>query len=113
MDLREIKERAIQVKDGMEVFWPQLTKSGQINLKKLHPEKNRGKYAYNNSVIAFVDEEDSLYVIPSLAGVRQGLEAAGYVCDYFYVPFSNWDYPVQEQKKWEDLFDELQRGFEE
>lgn len=109
MDLKDIKERAIKVEDGMEVIWPISTKVGKINLKKFFPTTKNGKiYSSRNRIIAFIDEEKTMYVIPMLTGVEETLKEEGYEKSYFHVPFSNDDYPVKEVEKWAELFDALE-----
>lgn len=45
-------------------------------------------------------------MIPDLKGTQKTLSENGYAKTYFYVPFSNWDYPVVYKEKWENLWKE-------
>ena len=106
MNINEVKERAVKMEDQMEVYWPQFSSHEVIDLKALKTEKLT--YSYNNSVIAFVDENGEMYVIPDI-GIQKVLSREGYSRKFFYVPFSNWDYPVKYEKKWENLWKEKNR----
>ena len=82
----------------MKVYWPQFSKNEVVDLKALETDDKKMQYSYNNSVIAFVDENGSLYVIPDIE-VQKTLVSAGYSRKFFYVPFINWDYPVEYEEK--------------
>ena len=66
MNMKELKERAVKVEDQMEVYWPQFSSHEVIDLRALKPEEKKMQYSYNNSVIAFVDENGDMYVIPDI-----------------------------------------------
>lgn len=66
MNICEIKEWAVKVEDKMEVYWPQFSRHEVIDLTALKPEEKKMQYSYNNSVIAFVDENGDMYVIPDI-----------------------------------------------
>lgn len=108
MTLAELKLRAVKIEDQMDVYWPQFSRHEKVDLATLNPEAHKGHYAYNNSVVAFVDEEGDLYAIPDI-GAQKILAAEGYTREYFYVPFSNWDYPVAYEDKWKELWEEKNR----
>ena len=108
--IEEFKEKAVVVTIGMETFFPQFKLREKLFLTGLEPEKFKKKYSYNNSVVAFVDEEGTFYVIPDLQGLQKVLKENGYTRDYFYVPFSNWDYPVMYENKWRKLWEEKNAG---
>lgn len=104
MNIQELKARAIKVEDQMKVYWPQFSSHEEvIDLKALETEDKKMQYSYNNSVIAFVDEKGDLYVIPDI-GIQKILASEGYSRKYFYVPFSNWDYPIEYEEKWKELW---------
>lgn len=102
--MADLKTKAIVVIDGMETFFPQFSKRETLVVSKI--QTNKLTYAYNNSVVAFVDEEGTFYVIPDLKGTQRLLLENGYAKTYFYVPFSNWDIPVAYKEKWEKLWEE-------
>ena len=102
--LAELKENAIIVTDGMETYFPQFSKKETLKLSGLNPDSHKLAYAYNNGVVAFVDNEGNLYVIPDIKGTQKVLSENGYSKEYFYVPFSNWDYPVAAKEVWEWLW---------
>jgi hypothetical protein len=102
-NMSELKEKAIVVTEGMETFFPQFAIRKSMIVSELQAESLT--YAYNNSVVAFVDNEGTFYVIPDLKGTQKVLVEAGYRKAYFYVPFSNWDYPVEYKERWEKLWE--------
>lgn len=102
--MAELKAKALVVTDGMETFFPQFNARETLTISGI--QSNKLTYAYNNSVVAFVDEEGTFYVIPDLKGTQKLLSENGYAKAYFYVPFSNWDYPVAYKEKWENLWKE-------
>lgn len=104
--LAELKAKAIIVTDGMQTHFPQFQTTQTLSIKGLNPNAHIRTYAYNNSVVAFVDSEGTFYVIPDLKGTQNVLAENGYLRKYFYVPFSNWDYPVDLKKEWEKLWEE-------
>lgn len=108
MTIQQLKDHAIRVEDQMKVYWPQFSKNEVVDLKALETDDKKMQYSYNNSVIAFVDENGDLYVIPDI-GIQKTLVSAGYSRKFFYVPFSNWDYPVEYEEKWKNLWREKNR----
>lgn len=92
---------SIRVYDGMTVFYPQSAKAEAINnMSELAPKFN-GCYATNNSTVCFVS--DNVFVTPYTREVLRTLRNEGFSKENFYVPFSNGDYPRDEQHKWEVL----------
>ena len=106
--MKNLKERALVVTDGMETFFPQFSSKETLKVSGLSVKPLT--YSYNNSVIAFVDEEGIMRVIPDLKGTQKLLVENGYIREYFYVPFSNWDYPVAYKEQWEALWKEKHSG---
>lgn len=98
-----LQDRAIYVEDGMQTYFPQFGTTETIRINKILEEIQPKSYAYNNGVIAFVDEDKNFYVIPNFKGTQKVLIEEGFKKDHFYVPFSNWDYPVCCEKHWDDL----------
>ena len=104
-NMATLKKKAIEVTPGMETYFPQFGVGEMLRVTELASDLQM-RFAYNNSVVAFVDEEGTFYVIPDLKGTQRTLEEAGYEKAYFYVPFSNWDYPVAKEKEWKALWKE-------
>lgn len=102
--MADLKAKALVVTDGMETFFPQFNVREKLTISGI--QTNKLTYAYNNSVVAFVDEEGTFYVTPDLKGTQKTLSENGYAKAYFYVPFSNWDYPVAHKEQWEKLWEE-------
>lgn len=102
--MAELKAKALVVTDGMEIVFPHFCACENLNISGIQTDKLT--YAYNNSVVAFVDEEGTFYAIPDFKGTQKVLSENGYAKSYFYVPFSNWDYPLAYKEKWENLWKE-------
>lgn len=52
--MAELKAKALVVTDGMETFFPQFNARETLTISGI--QSNKLTYAYNNSVVAFVDE---------------------------------------------------------
>jgi len=103
INLGHLKDLALRVQEGMETYFPQFSCSEKLKVSQIAKETKT--YAYNNSVVAFVDEKGGMYVIPDIKGTQKLLMENGYKKSYFYVPFSNWDYPVAYEEKWKKLWE--------
>ena len=103
--MEEMKRRSIKLYDGMKVVCPQLSEREETidlaSLSDLIPKFN-GCYATNNSTVCFISDGE-IWVTPSTLMVIRSLSEAGFTERYFYVPFSNGDYPKAEQEKWYNL----------
>ena len=99
--LNSLKEDAIQVYNGMITVFPQFSTEKTLNISEMVPKFN-GCYAMNNSTVCFISENKA-YVIPYTRNVMNVLHSEGFKKEYFYVPFSNWDFPKSEPSKWENL----------
>ena len=104
--MNELKKKAINVYEGMETRFPQFDVQEKLHVSELNPENNKMRYSYNNGVVAFIDEDGEFWTIPDIRGVQAVLTEAGFKRGYFYVPFSNWDYPVSYENKWKELWKE-------
>ena len=104
------KEGAIRVYTGMTVVWPQFGSVESLNVSELAPKFN-GRYATNNSTACFVTEEGEVYAMPYTRSAMSTLRAAGFCDDYFYVPFSNGDYPQAEAQKWNHLRERARQSY--
>lgn len=100
----ELKEMAIAINAPIQVCYPQHgDKQETLNPDYAIANPNlHHKYASNNSTIAFVDE-GVLYVMPYFRKAMAVLQKNGFAEKCFYVPFSNWDYPLTEKAQWEEL----------
>lgn len=98
-NLEALKVHSIQVYPGMMAVWPQYGQEEFISVLELAPKFN-GCYSVNNSTVAFITENE-FFVTPYTRRAMTAL--SGFREAHFYVPFSNWDYPKQEQARWEQL----------
>ena len=106
-----IKRGSVVVRDGDIVVKPQFCTHDRLELSKLVPKFN-GCYAVNNSTVAFVFE-NQIYVAPETNRVHETLRGAGFRIDYFPVPFSSWDYPLNDKVKWETLREKAREAQED
>ena len=105
------KDGAIRVYSGMIAVYPQFAQEEALNISELAPKFN-GCYAVNNSTVCFVSNNE-VFVTPYTRNTMSTLRSAGFVEKYFFVPFSNWDYPKNEQFKWNSLREEAHKSYEE
>lgn len=98
--LEQIKEAAICINHPIKVRYPQWNKEEFVSIDKSTLADKT--YETNNSTVAFVCD-DSLYVIPYMKPVMDILVRNGFTQRCMYVPFSNGDYPINWQSKWNDL----------
>ena len=98
--LKDIKKMAITITNAVQVRYPQFNKTEvlTIDFSKLVDRT----YNVNNGTIAFVSD-GKLYVIPYMKPVMDILLENNFIQNYMYVPFSNWDYPVLQSIRWNDL----------
>lgn len=96
-----LKVDALWVYSGMIAVFPQFAKEESLNVSELESKFN-GCYATNNSTICFVSD-NKVFVTPYTRIAMRSLHFAGFCEKYFYVPFSNGDYPKAEQLKWSSL----------
>ena len=101
-DLKELKSNSIFIDGPITVCWPQHgDKESVLNvMDNIYKFNNR--YAVNNSVICFIDNQE-MFVTPYTQEAIGALEEAGLSEGHFHVPFSNWEYPKFEQRRWERL----------
>lgn len=100
----ELKGMAIAINAPIQVCWPQHgDKQETLNPDYAIANPNLNyTYSTNNSTIAFVEEE-VLYVMPYFRKAMAVLQENRFTEKCFYVPFSNWDYPLTEKARWEEL----------
>lgn len=98
--MENLRQDSIRVRHGMITVYPQYNAEDVIHLSDV--ATFNGAYSSNNGTLAFV-ENDTFFVTPATRRAYKALRAAGFVERYFYVPFSNWDYPKEEKKRWEEL----------
>lgn len=104
-----LKEGAVRVYSGMITVFPQFSQEEVLNISELAPKFN-GCYATNNSTVCFVSDNE-VFVTPYTRIAMRSLRSAGFCEKYFYVPFSNGDYPKSEQIKWESLREKARQSY--
>lgn len=107
-NVEEIRRNAIEVKDGMMVYWPQEQTTEPLALGEI-PFKFERKFDMNNGILSFV-LEGKVYVIPEMWGAYATLQSEGFRKSYFYVPFSNGDYPLAYEAQWKKFLEDC-KGF--
>ena len=106
-----LKEGAVRVYSGMIAVFPQFAQENALNISELAPKFN-GCYATNNSTVCFVSDNE-VFVTPYTRIIMRSLRSAGFCEGYFYVPFSNGDYPKTEQFKWNSLREKARQSYAE
>lgn len=107
-DLKELKEDSIYISGPITVCWPQHGHRESILNVMDNVYKFNNRYAVNNSVICFIDEQE-MFVTPYTQEAIETLEGAGLSEEHFHVPFSNWEYPKFEQRRWEHLWERARK----
>jgi len=104
MVTKKMLNRCIKVYSGMVVVHPQYPENFRRYKIDIDEDLKKFKncYAVNNSVVAFVYGGE-FYVHPYTEELIKVLEEEGFCKSGFYVPFSNWDYPEKEKKRWVKL----------
>lgn len=102
---------SIRVTPGMIAVYPQWGKEEELKVVELVPKFN-GRFASNNSTVSFV-HDGIFYVTPYTRKAVKTLRENGLSSDYFYVPFSNGDYPKTEKYRWEQLRAKARKSYEE
>lgn len=100
--LENLIKDSVKVYDGMIAVWPQYGKEETVNFDCATFNGDSKVCCSNNGTLAF-GFDGNLYVTPSTRKAWRILEEEGFVEKYFYVPFSNGDYPVKEQWTWDNL----------
>lgn len=106
-----LKEVAVRVHSGIIVVFPQFAQEETLDISELVPKFN-GCYATNNSTVCFVYDNE-VFVTPYTRSIMSSLRSAGFCKKYFYVPFSNGDYPKSEQFKWNALREKARQSYKE
>ena len=107
-NVEEIREKAIEVAEGMQVYWPQEHVTERLALGEI-PFKSERKFDMNNGILSFV-LDGRVYVIPEMWGAYETLQSERFLKESFYVPFSNADYPVAYKAQWKALLEEQRKS---
>lgn len=98
-----LKKGAVRVYEGMTVVQMAGLEEA-LHISNLQSKFN-GCFAMNNSTICFVDDHEVFVTYYTELAYRSLIHAGLKYCGSdFYVPFSNGDYPKEEEAKWNDLF---------
>ena len=97
--MKNLKENSICVSNPIVVCWTQFgEKDETIDMSDIGSKFN-GAYCMNNSTICFVVDHE-VFVTPYTREAMSTISCAGLARKYFYVPFSNGDYPKYQKTKW-------------
>ncbi len=107
--IEELISNSVRVIPGMIAVYPQYSQEEVINVSEIVP-KFPGCYATNNSTVAFV-HNGNFFVTPYTRNAMTVLTTNGFKKAYFFVPFSNWDYPKSEQLKWSVLRENARQSY--
>lgn len=99
--IEDLMKDSVKVYDGMVAVWPQYGTEEKVNFDcaTFNGEK---VYSSNNGTLAFIID-GTLYVTPSTRNAFRVLDEENFVEKYFYVPFSNGDFPKREWYIWQEL----------
>ncbi|MBR2709548.1 hypothetical protein IKE72_00500 [Candidatus Saccharibacteria bacterium] len=100
--LKELKDNSIQIHGTVVVCWPQYGDKQSVTDMRSIAVRFNDCYAVNNSVICFVNNNE-VFVTPYTREAITVVEESGLIERHFYVPFSNWDYPKFEARRWQRL----------
>lgn len=109
--LANLIEDSLMVNDNTVVVYPQVREEHRLHVEELIPKFN-GCFAVNNSTVSFIHEH-KFFVTPYTRKGVEALRVAYFHERYFYVPFSNCDYPKYEQYRWNELRAKARRSYEE
>ncbi len=107
--METLKNDSVRVYNGMIDVFPQFSQEEALDISELAPKFN-GCYATNNSTVCFVSDNE-VFVTPCTRITMRSLHNAGFCEKYFYVPFSNGDYPKSEQFKWNALREKAHQSY--
>lgn len=107
--MQKLMENSISISGTAMVCWPQFGKEETIDMTGMVSKFN-GRYATNNSTIAYV-VDNVVFVTPYTRQAMETILEAGLVRDYFYVPFSNGDYPKYAKAKWDRLLSDARESY--
>lgn len=97
--MENLKENSIHIEGSIVVCWPQHNNKETILDMTDIGSKFDYSYCVNNSTICFVHNHE-VYVTPYTEASVLKLQEAGFWEKYFYVPFSNCDYPKYQRDRW-------------
>ncbi len=100
--LEELLKESIRVTTNTTQVYPQFHAEDKATFVPELIEKFANCYSINNSTVAYVFD-NGFFVTPYTSSVVETLRANGFKYENFYVPFSNWDYPKEQQWEWERL----------
>jgi hypothetical protein len=107
--LKELKDKSIKVNGTIMVCWPQYGDKQSVTDMRSVAMQFDGCYAVNNSVICFVNNHE-VFVTPYTREAIAIMEESGLIERHFHVPFSNWDYPKLEERRWHQLQQEAEEA---
>ena len=100
--MEELLKDSIRVTPNTTQVYPQFHAEDKATFVPELIEKFPNCYSINNSTVAYVFD-NGFFVTPYTNSVVNTLRANGFEYENFFVPFSNWDYPKEQQREWERL----------
>ena len=107
--LKELKDNSIQIHGTVVVCWPQYGDKQSVTDMRNIAVQFDGCYSVNNGVICFVNNHE-VFVTPYTRESVAVVEESGLIERHFHVPFSNWDYPKFEARRWHQLQQEAEEA---
>ncbi len=100
---KELKEQALQVCEGMRIDFPQYHRKSKLSIASALTPDNEKTWCMNNGTVAFIIERE-MFVAHYTKKLMRLLDNAGFSKADFQVPFSNWDYPIDFKREWDELY---------
>lgn len=102
LEVQKLVNNSIQFKNGMTAVWPNRDYMRfEVKVNFRFSEFN-GCFSKKDGVLGFV-LDNILYITPAKKKIVDVLVKAGFEETTFQIPFSNEDYPKNEEEKWNEL----------
>ena len=96
---KRLEDFGIQLFSGMHVYWPQSQYIEELVLEFHRPKT----FAKNNGKVCWITEKGECFLGFTTKETMEELEKQGYTQEVFFVPFSNWDGPLDANPMWRAL----------
>ena len=110
--MKELMKRSIEIPGRVLVVYP-FNQEEVLDVSEVRAKFNGAVYCMNNSTLAYLTEDGRFFVTPYTRKAIRTLDEEGFKEEYFYVPFSNGDYPKAESAKWFELRELAQISYRE
>jgi hypothetical protein len=108
MQLKDLKNRSLEVVVGTKVLWPD-GRTGKLNMSETIARVGQQVFSIGKTrkgapiTIAFIDQDNHFFVTPHNPQSVNTLKENGFKESVFFVPFSHGEVPFANQRWWADL----------